>query len=102
MDYISQESLEQLQRLSERLKNARLERNETQAEFASRLGMSRNTYSRMEKGDLNIGIGYWIFATDLLGVIEGWEQVCKQPLDLFSQQSAKVQRKRARKKSDQS
>ncbi|MDL1968834.1 MAG: helix-turn-helix domain-containing protein, partial [Deltaproteobacteria bacterium] len=39
-----------LLRLGERLKEARLARNESQELFAQRLGLTRQSYSKMEKG----------------------------------------------------
>ena len=47
-----------LQALAERLRTARLQRNESQALFAERIGISRITYAKMEKGNPAIPIGY--------------------------------------------
>jgi DNA-binding XRE family transcriptional regulator len=49
-----------LKQLGQRLKEARLARNERQELFAQRLGLTRQSYSRMEKGSAQILIGNWL------------------------------------------
>ena len=64
-----------LQSLGERLKEARLERNESQQRFAARLGMSVPTLRKMEKGDPTVSVGSWAQALWLLDRVEDLEKV---------------------------
>ena len=88
-----------LQGLGQRLKAARLERNESQELFAQRLGLTRQSYSKMERGFPGTPIGNWLEASCLLGRLAGWEELLDPPEDLFAQLSQeKVQRQRAGRK----
>ena len=62
-----------LKRLGQRLKEARLARNESQELFAQRLGLTRQSYSRMEKGSPQTLIGNWMAASSILGRLDDWE-----------------------------
>ncbi|MBU0482719.1 MAG: helix-turn-helix domain-containing protein [Proteobacteria bacterium] len=85
-----------LKQLGERLKEARLSRNESQELFAQRLGITRQSYSKMEKGSPQTPIGNWLMASNLLDRITGWENVLAEPTDLFAQlEIIKQKRKRA-------
>ncbi len=55
-----------LKQLGERLKEARPARNESQELFAQRLGLSRQSYSRMEKGAPQTLIVNWLAASSIL------------------------------------
>lgn len=72
-------------RLGERLKEARLSRNESQELFAQRLGVTRQSYSKMEKGSPQTPIGNWITASSVLGRLQGWQYLLTEQEDLFSQ-----------------
>ncbi len=72
-----------LSQLGERLKQARLTRNESQELFASRLGITRQSYAKMEKGDPTTSIGYWINASHLLGKLQSWQKVLQDDENLF-------------------
>ncbi|NVM22519.1 MAG: helix-turn-helix domain-containing protein [Desulfobacterales bacterium] len=93
-----------LKQLGERLKEARLARNESQDLFAQRLGLTRQSYSRMEKGFPNTLIGNWLAASSILGRLDDWQDVLAEKEDLFAKfekKSSKRQRaggKRRRKK----
>lgn len=84
--------------LGERLRSMRLQRNEKQGRFAQRIGISRMTYAKLEKGDPTVAIGYWIRVTFLLDCAHEWDSLLQQQ-DLFAlydfQQS---QQKRAKKR----
>jgi transcriptional regulator with XRE-family HTH domain len=82
-------------KLADRLKQARLARNESQEVFASRIGLSRQSYAKMEKGSATIAIGYWLIASDLLGRLNTWEGVLSEGENLFEQYEQK-QKKRQR------
>ncbi|MGQ5525020.1 helix-turn-helix transcriptional regulator [Chitinimonas sp. PSY-7] len=60
--------LKQLTDLGERLRMARLRRQISTLLFAERLGVSRDTLNRLEKGDPNIAIGTYVRALHVLGL----------------------------------
>jgi transcriptional regulator with XRE-family HTH domain len=80
---INSESL--LKQLGARLKEARLSRNESQEQFAQRLGITRQSYSKMEKGFPQTPIGNWLAASGILGRLGGWRDVLAEQEDLFAQ-----------------
>ena len=73
-----------LLRLGEKLKEARLARNESQELFAQRLGLTRQSYSKMEKGSPQTLIGKWLEASSILGRLEGWQEVLAPKENLFA------------------
>jgi transcriptional regulator with XRE-family HTH domain len=84
-----------LKRLGQRLKAARLARNESQDLFAQRLGLTRQSYSRMEKGSPQTLIGNWLAASSVLGRLDDWQDLLAERQDLFAQfkqQSSQRQR----------
>ena len=58
----------QLTALGERLRNARLRRRITMVLFAQRLGVSRVTLSRLERGDPTVALGTYARALRILGL----------------------------------
>jgi len=82
-----------LQQLGERLRGARLARNESQELFAQRLGLTRQSYSKMEKGSPQTLIGKWMEASSLLDRLDGWLDVLAPKEDLF----AKLERKTSKR-----
>ncbi len=83
-------------RFGERLKAARLSRNESQELFAQRLGITRQSYSKMEKGSPQTPIGNWLTASSIIGRLQGWQDVLTEQEDLFAQfESKSDSRKRA-------
>ena len=85
-----------LQQLGERLKEARLARNESEELFAQRLGLTRQSYSKMEKGSPQTLIGKWVEASSILGRLDGWQEVLAPKEDLFAKLKRKSsQRQRA-------
>ncbi len=84
-----------LKQLGQRLKEARLARNESQELFAQRLGLSRQSYSRMEKGSSQTFIGNWLGASSILNRLDSWQDVLAEKEDLFAKfdkKSSKRQR----------
>lgn len=67
----------QLAALGERLRDARLRRDLTTVLFAERLGVSRDTLNRLEKGDPNIAIGTYMKALRVLGLDQDIDEVAK-------------------------
>jgi len=51
------------QSLGHRLRQSRIKHNESQLIFAQRIGVSRQTYAKMENGHLTTPIGLWINAS---------------------------------------
>jgi len=85
-----------LKQLGERLKEARLSRNESQELFAQRLGITRQSYSKMERGSPQAPIGNWLAASNILGRLENWNNILAESDNLFEQLERKTsQRQRA-------
>jgi transcriptional regulator with XRE-family HTH domain len=88
-----------LRQLGLQLRQERLKHNESQKIFAERLGISRQSYGKMEKGAPTIPIGYWLKAAILLGLFENWQELIKpRNTNLFDRlQQEQTERKRASK-----
>jgi len=85
-----------LEQLGKRLKAARLARNESQELFASRLGLTRQSYSRMEQGSGQTLLINWLLASSILGRIQDWQELLVEKQDLFAKfEQAKNPRQRA-------
>ena len=69
------ESAQTLLELGRRLRTARLERNDTMATFAERLGVSERTVRAMERGLPTVQIGIWINALWLLDALRPLDDV---------------------------
>jgi transcriptional regulator with XRE-family HTH domain len=65
-----EESTEILRELGRRLRNARLERNDSMAVFAQRLGVSERTVRAMEQGRSTVHVGAWLNALWVLDALE--------------------------------
>ncbi|MFL9990723.1 Helix-turn-helix domain-containing protein [Burkholderia sp. GAS332] len=63
--------------LGERLKLARLRRELPTVLFAERLGISRDTLSRLEKGDPNIALGTYMRALRVLGLDKDMDAIAR-------------------------
>lgn len=90
-----------LKRLGQRLKETRLARNESQELFAQRIGLTRQSYSQMEKGSPHTLIGNWIAASSILGRLDDWKDILAEKEDLFAkyeEKSSKRQRAGGRRK----
>ena len=64
------ESTATLRELGLRLRNARLERNDSMAIFAERLGVSERTVRAMEQGHPTVHVGVWLNALWVLDALE--------------------------------
>ena len=82
-----------LKQLGTRLREARLARNESQELFAQRLGITRQSYSKMEKGSPQTPIGNWLAASSILGRLGGWGDVLAAQENLFSQFERKKEKR---------
>lgn len=63
--------------LGERLKLARLRRELPTVLFAERLGISRDTLNRLEKGDPNIALGTYMRALRVLGLDKDMDAIAR-------------------------
>jgi transcriptional regulator with XRE-family HTH domain len=66
-----------LARLGDRLRLARKRRRISASQFAERIGVSRDTAHRIEKGDPTIAIGTYASALRILGLDEDLEGVAR-------------------------
>jgi transcriptional regulator with XRE-family HTH domain len=88
-----------LTELGLRLRTRRLEKNETQARFAARLGVSVPTLRKMEQGEASCTIGHWLQALVILGAEQDMDWLLHEPASLFEQaeiRQLRKTRKRAR------
>lgn len=95
---VSHNMSDPLSRLGSRLRAERLARNEPQARFAARLGVSVPTLRRMEQGDATAQIGHWLAALDLLGRLADFESLLTPRYSLFDIAATPKTRQRARRK----
>jgi transcriptional regulator with XRE-family HTH domain len=95
----SDNTAEALVRLGARLRSLRLQRNEPQARFAARLGVSVPTLRRLEQGDASAQIGHWLSALEVLGRLHEVESWLAPQTSLFSATpSVQPMRQRARRR----
>ncbi|XLZ68766.1 helix-turn-helix transcriptional regulator [Massilia sp. SR12] len=70
-------AFKQLANLGERLRLARRRRKITAVLFAERMGVSRETLRRLEKGDPTIAIGTYLRALRVLGLDDDIDSVAR-------------------------
>ena len=75
---------EKLQSLGSRLRAERLRRNDTQAIFSARLGISVPTLRKMESGNPSVSVGYWLAALNILDRAGDLDAILAAPEDLFA------------------
>jgi transcriptional regulator with XRE-family HTH domain len=80
---ISVESKNQLRMMGKRLREARLARNEPQARFAARIGVSVPTLRKLEQGDPNVSVGAFVEALWVLDRIDDLDAVLAPGKSLF-------------------
>ncbi len=56
-----------------------------QKTFAFRIGVGKGTYIKMEKGDLSVSMASYVYAAKLLNVIDGFQALFVQEVDLFKE-----------------
>ena len=69
--------VKQVQALGERLRLARLRRGLSAVAFAERVGVSRDTLHRLEKGDPTIAVGTYARALRVLGLDRDLDAVAR-------------------------
>jgi len=101
MFFINEVEAHALSSLGQRLESRRLARNEKQAVFAARLGITPPTYRKMVKGDPRVKVGYWIQAINLMDSVDSLELLLAPKKSFFEKLDTKppdnIQR-RVRKK----
>jgi len=78
-----------LQNLGQRLKKTRLLKDDSQKEFAVRIGVSIPTLHKMEKGSPSVSIGVWAQALQMFGRLEDLDQILLPPESLFEKYRAR-------------
>lgn len=89
---------ETLTRIAGRLRAERLARNEPQARFAARLGISIPTLRRLEQGDATAQIGHWLAALEVLGRLADTDALLAPRYSLFDAAAEPKTRQRARRR----
>lgn len=92
------ESRAALAALGQRLRRARLERNDSMAVFAERIGVSEQTVRAMERGVPTVQIGTWLEALWVLNELEPLDHLLEKReslLDLARRKELARQRQRA-------
>ncbi|MYA16631.1 MAG: helix-turn-helix transcriptional regulator [Gammaproteobacteria bacterium] len=71
--------------LGDNLRRARKRRfpNDDMAAFALRIGVSRSTLQKMEKGDLTVAMGKYYRAAEILGLAETFGTLLREEESLF-------------------
>jgi len=74
-----------LTHLGQRLKTARLSRNDSQKNFAWRIGVSIPTLQNMEQGKPTVAIGTWVKALNVLDRLDDLDHLFAPEASLFAQ-----------------
>ena len=77
--------MDELSALGVRLKAERLQKNESQKNFAVRIGVSVPTLNKMEKGDPTVSVGHWVSALRVLSREKDLQMLLSPEEDLFKQ-----------------
>jgi len=90
-----------LRSLGERLRRARLARNDTMAIFAERLGVSEQTVRAMERGQPTVQVGIWLDALWVLDDLQAVEKLLESReslVELARREGTSAPRQRASKR----
>lgn len=94
---ISDAALGALAALGERLKEARLLRNWTQADIAVKAGLSESSIRKVEAGSPHITVGAYLALLDVLGLPTAFDRVIAHGDDVLGEALGRnAMRKRAR------
>lgn len=91
------ESRRMLESLGRRLRRARLDRNDTMAAFAERIGVSERTVRAMEHGLPTVQIGTWLDALWIVDGLRSLDQLLENRESLL-EQARRQQRRRQRQR----
>jgi transcriptional regulator with XRE-family HTH domain len=87
---------EVLSELGNRLRAARIERNDTMEVFAQRLGVSIGTVRAMERGAPTVQVGVWLNALWILNQLDAITHVLEPKESLLDRIRAQEKRRRQR------
>ncbi len=90
-----------LAQLGRRLKQTRLERDDSQRNFSFRIGISGPTLQKMEKGSPQVAMGTWVKAMNILGKLNEFDALLapkKSLADRFASYQKTGTRQRASKR----
>jgi len=90
---ITEKESQSMAAIGERLRIRRIDRGDTQAQFAARLGVSIPTYRHMERGDPGVAIGHWVRALRLFGGLEAFDALLPVPLLLPARNRRRASRR---------
>jgi transcriptional regulator with XRE-family HTH domain len=90
------EVTEVLAELGERLRAARIERNDTMEIFAQRLGVSVGTVRAMERGTPTVQIGAWLNALWVFDELETLNPILQRKESLLDRSKAQEKNRRYR------
>jgi transcriptional regulator with XRE-family HTH domain len=95
------ESAVALKDLGQRLRHARLARNDSMAIFAQRLGVSERTVRAMEQGRPTVHVGVWLNALWVLDALEPLQRILEPRESLLDRARSmdKPRRQRASRRS---
>jgi transcriptional regulator with XRE-family HTH domain len=85
-----------LSELGNRLRAARIERNDTMEVFAQRLGVSIGTVRAMERGAPTVQVGVWLNALWILNQLDAITHVLEPKESLLDRIRAQEKRRRQR------
>lgn len=93
--FSNEDTLHTIAALGARLRTARIDKGDSQALFAKRLGVSVPTLRDMEKGSLTVSIGAWVAALWMLSRLFDLDSVLQKQESLF-ERAARAQKPRQR------
>lgn len=94
---VSDNLTQNLVSLGVRLRAERLARNDSQARFSARIGVSVPTLRRLEQGDPSAQIGHWLRAFEVLGRLHEVDALLGAHTSLFAAEPEPRFRQRARR-----
>ncbi|MDP2794041.1 MAG: helix-turn-helix transcriptional regulator [Sulfurisoma sp.] len=99
--FSNDETARTLASLGARLRMARLDRGDSQAMFATRIGVSIPTLRDMEKGVPTVAVGAWMAALWMLSRMSDADRVLEKQESLFARaaRSPKPRQRASRKRS---
>jgi transcriptional regulator with XRE-family HTH domain len=79
------DTVKELKDLGARLRDWRIRAKQTQEDFAARIKASVPTLRRMEKGDPNTAIHYWVEAVAVLGRTQDIQDLLREQRSMFDE-----------------
>lgn len=99
--FTNEDTIQSLAALGVRLRTARIDKGDSQALFAQRLGVSIPTLRDMETGSATVAIGTWVAALWMLSRLADIDHVLVQQESLFRrvEKAAQPRRRAPRRRS---